>query len=318
MSQSLPNSSDASGSAPDVQGLIESSRARPHKIAFALPVMILSLLSIPFLMRASRDTPSLYFLTFIPLFVLFVISRLLRRFHRSIESEQQHSEKLEELVQLRQWPQALSLGISLLSGPMKMESARLSALIAFSSVLIRHHWFESARLIHDEVIAFRNQIDPSMIHTISVARAMTFLREDRLVDADTAITELRRDVNRARDAARRARTESGNEIDDETVRSIDSAGLALLELYRDIKTGHFDEGIELFESKVKLMRDQLSVRVADAWVLVARAYDARGRTDDAARAFRHATTLAPVGELVRRYPEIAPLEQRFLSAARTA
>ena len=312
--RSHPISPDDSASPPDVQMLIDASHPRPQKIALALPIMLLFLFSIPFLMAVARETPSLGLLVIIPLLGLVVMNRLLKRFQRSIEREQENVERLEELVQLRQWPNALMLGVSMLSRPMKMESSRFAALIAVSSVFIRYHWFESARMVHDELIASRNQIDPSMIHTISVARAMTFLREDRLVDADSAIAELRRDVNRARDAARRSRADSGEEVDNESIRSIDSAGLALLELYRDIKTGHFDEAIDLFESKVKLMRDQLSMRVADAWALAARAYDARERPDDAARAFRRATLLAPLPELLRRYPEISSLESRNIVA----
>lgn len=311
MSQPPTTSPDNPATLPDVPTLIQASRPHPHRIGFAFPIMILLLLSIPFLMGLPRESPSLGFLVLIPFAGLIVVNRLLKRFHRSIELERQSVERLEELVQLRQWPQALALATSILSRPMKLEASRLSALAATSSVLIRYHWFESARMIHESLLAEGGQIDPSMRHMIAVARAMTFLREDRLVDADGAMIELRREVNRARDIARRAQSGAGKEIDDQSIREIDSAGLALLELYRDIKTRHYEEAIELFESKTKMMRDQLSVRVADAWALVACAYNARGRTAEAANAFRNATLLASFVELTRRYPEIARLDNVF-------
>ena len=62
---------------------------------------------------------------------------------------------------------------------------------------------------------------------------------------------------------------------------------------------------------MKLMRDQLSTRVTDAWALVARAYDAKARPTEAATAFRRATSLAPFAELSRRYPELVGLDRKF-------
>ena len=301
---------DASNS-PDVEALFESSQPRPRMIGLAFPVMILFILVVPFVLRQTREHPVVGLLLLIPLGGFAVMSFMLKNFQRSMQDEVRNVEQLEELIQLRQWPAALSRSMSLLSAPMKSDGARLSTLIAFSSVLTRYHWFESARRVHDEILEARSAVDPSIVHTITVARAMTLLREDRLVDADSAIGELRRDVNRARDAARRAQTSAGKEIDTVAIRAIDSAGLALLELYRDIKTGHFDEAIELFESRMKLMRDQLSTRVADAWTLVARAYDAKARPTEAATAFRRATSLAPFAELSRRYPELVGLDRKF-------
>jgi hypothetical protein len=113
---------------------------------------------------------------------------------------------------------------------------------------------------------------------------MAMLREDHLVDADRAISELRRGP-----AAR------------------ESAGLALVELYRDVKTGHPAEAVELFEARHPVLRDQLGIRVCDAYGLAARAYDLLGRDSEAARAWERATLLSPPAELARRYPELQPL-----------
>jgi len=82
-----------------------------------------------------------------------------------------------------------------------------------------------------------------------------------------------------------------------------------------VKTGHPDEAIELFERELPKLRDQLGHRIADAWGLIARAYDLRGRDADAARAFRNATLLTPQAELFARYPEVAKLSGRYQPAA---
>jgi len=81
-----------------------------------------------------------------------------------------------------------------------------------------------------------------------------------------------------------------------------SAGFSLLELYRDVKTGHAAEAIEIFEQKRELFRAQLGHRQADAWVLLARAFDMVNRAAEAAQAYAKATLLSPISELQWRLP----------------
>ena len=107
------------------------------------------------------------------------------------------------------------------------------------------------------------------------------LREDHLVDADRAMSELRRISDRK-----------------------SSAGMALLELYRDVKTGHPQEAIAVFDESMGILRDQLGHRTGDAYGLVAKAYDMLGREGEARSMYEKATLLAPVVELERRYPEL--------------
>jgi tetratricopeptide (TPR) repeat protein len=93
-----------------------------------------------------------------------------------------------------------------------------------------------------------------------------------------------------------------------------SAGLALVEIYRDVKTGHPAEAIELFDATLPAMREQLGHRVADAYALVARAYDLLGREAEAQRHYQKATLLSPPQELHRRYPETASLASKYQPA----
>lgn len=217
---------------------------------------------------------------------------------------------LDELVQLRRWTDAAAHVQRILSDAMLAPQRRMQALLSLGTILLRYHRFDDARVVHDYLLKPEDGApvaDGPTAHSIRVARAMTLLRDDRLVDADRAINDLRRDVRNARDEARRAQEESAE------ASSIESAGLALVELYRDIKTGHPDEAVALFEDKRKALRDQLGHRVGDAWVLVAKAYDVQGNADAARDAYRRATALCPPVELHRRYPETAELESKYES-----
>jgi tetratricopeptide (TPR) repeat protein len=114
-------------------------------------------------------------------------------------------------------------------------------------------------------------------------------------------------VNRARDEVRRERGA-------EAALEVQSAGLVLLELYRDVKTRHYEEACENFDRSLAMLRQQLGLRVADAWVLVAAARDGLGQTEAARLAYENATTLAPALELQRRYPETQALADRYVAA----
>jgi tetratricopeptide (TPR) repeat protein len=200
----------------------------------------------------------------------------------------------EELMQLRRWPEAALLLQSMLSRPARSPLARAQALLFLAMVLARYHRFEDSVVV-DEYILGSIPLDDATDHAIRLGRAMSLLREENLLDADRAIAELRR-----------------------TSRGVDSAGLALVEIYRDVKTGHPAEGIEIFEDRLEVMRRQLGHRVADGWALAARAYDMLDRREDAQRAFGNATILMPWAELTRRYPEVTVLASKYQPAAAPA
>ena len=201
--------------------------------------------------------------------------------------EMKRVEGLEELVQLRRWPEAAGMVRGLLSQPTRTPTARIQGLIFLSSILARYHRFEDAISVHNhllETVTF----DDSTTHGIRLGRAMAMLHEDHLVDADRAISELRRG-------------EAGKE----------SAGLALIELYRDVKTGHPNEAIERFEKSLGKFQEQLGHRTGDAYALLAKAYDMLGREAEGKEAYEKATLLTAVSELNRRYPEVATLRGKY-------
>lgn len=93
-----------------------------------------------------------------------------------------------------------------------------------------------------------------------------------------------------------------------------SAALSLIEIYRDVKTGHPADALETYQANLTSLRDTLGHRVADAHALAARALDLLGRAQEAATAYQRATLLAPAGELHRRYSELDALIGRFTPA----
>jgi tetratricopeptide (TPR) repeat protein len=163
-------------------------------------------------------------------------------------------------------------------------------LLLLASILARYQRFEDAIAVQNHLLETM-RFDETTAHGIRLGRAMAMLREDHLVDADGAISELRR-----------------------TSQNRPSAGLALVELYRDVKTGHPNEAIEHFDGALALFRQQLGHRTGDAWGLIAKAYDLLGRTNEAQAAYEKSTLLTMPAELHRRYPELASLVQKYAPA----
>ena len=184
----------------------------------------------------------------------------------------------------------------ILSRPARSSGLRSQALIYLGAVLARYHRFGDAIAVYDHLLD-HDLVDPGSAYGLRLGRAMAMLREDHLFDADRAISELRR-----LSADRGAGT------------GMDSAGLALVRIYRDVKTGHPDEAAAIFEEMLPVLRDQLGHRVADAYALAARAYDLLGREAEAQDAYTRATLLAPLIELHRRYPEVEKLAAKYQPA----
>jgi hypothetical protein len=89
--------------------------------------------------------------------------------------------------------------------------------------------------------------------------------------------------------------------------------LALVELHRDVKTGHVQEAIDGFSTHISHWTRLLSHRVADAYGLVACAHDHAGDHRQAQEMYSRATLLCPAGELSYRYREVARLADRYVA-----
>jgi tetratricopeptide (TPR) repeat protein len=210
---------------------------------------------------------------------------------RRLRAQQAIVDAIDEMMQLRRWAPAGLLLDRFMSAPTKSVRLWATALVQLAGVLGRHHRFEDAMAVQDFIID-NELLDDHGDYIVRLGRALSMLREDHLVDADRAISDLRR------------RGPSGG-----------TGGLALVELFRDVKTGHPDEAIETFAKHLPMMQQQLGHRVADAHALVAKAYDLLGREAEARAAYERATLLAPPAELQRRYPELVKLAEKYPAAS---
>jgi tetratricopeptide (TPR) repeat protein len=102
--------------------------------------------------------------------------------------------------------------------------------------------------------------------------------------------------------------------DDQDIVAQATAALTLIEIYRDVKTGHPTDALDAYRAKLPALRDALGHRVADAHALAARALDLLNRPEEAAAAYERATLLAPAAELHHRYAELDPLLGRYKPA----
>jgi len=275
----------------DVQTLLAASqpKRRVAWMTYATTCMILAILITSLLSNRSADEQQAFeaVSTFVMVLLvggMFLYNGLQARAQRA---ELGRLEAAEELVQLRRWPQAAMLLQSILSQPTRTPHARLQALVNFVNVLARFHRFEDVVTITEHVLE-TTPLDSGGVHILKLSRAMALLREDRLFDADGAISDLRRSPEAA-----------------------ESGGLALVELYRDVKTGHANEALVVFEKKRELIRRQLGHRLGDAYMLAAVAQDQLNQTEAAQTSYRTATLLAPAAELQRRYPETTRLAGKY-------
>lgn len=268
----------------DVPALLESSEPQPRVPWFWLGLGV----SVGLMVTAAAVAmPSVQLAAAGVAFLTFLALPILMRWTlRDVTAQQRAVAQVGELVQLRRWPEAAGAAHAVLSRPMRSHQLRCEALVFLAAILTRYHQFERAISIHNFLID-NELLAPGGAYGLKIARAMALLRDEHLFDADRAISDLRR------------------------AGPAGSAGLALVELYRDVKTGHPADAIRIFEDKLPVLRDQLGHRLGDAYALAARAYDLANRSAEAADAFRRATLLAPWGELCRRYPEVHKLLGRY-------
>jgi len=222
--------------------------------------------------------------------IMVAMSVMSWRAIKRARAEQMQLESVEELVQLRRWPQAAVLLNGMLSQPARGPQGRLQALLYLTAVLARYNRYSDAIAVQEHLLE-NLDLDPGTAYGLRLGRAMALLQEDHLFDADRAINELRRFASEN-----------------------NSAGLALVEIYRDVKTGHPAEAIEIFNAQLPTLRQQLGHRVADAWALIAKAHDLLERKDEARAAYTNATLLAPAAELHRRYLEVSTLASHYTPA----
>jgi tetratricopeptide (TPR) repeat protein len=278
----------------DVHALLEQSQPRGRTGwawyglgGFLLVVMVSTYVQ----QEGAAGQDIVHFVASASMFALLIAMALLT-FHamRSQRHEQAQIESVEELLQLRRWSQAAAILGTLLSRPTRTPLARVQGLIYLCTILARYHRFADTIAVQEHLLE-HVPLDEATAYGLRLGRAMALLRETQLFDADGAISELRR-----------------------SPQASESGGLVLVEIYRDVVTGHPADAVQRFTAGLPMLRRQLGHRVADAWVLAAKAYDMLERAGDAQAAYTKATLLVPPQELARRWPEAAALQGKYAAA----
>lgn len=212
-------------------------------------------------------------------------------------------DRLEGLLAMRRTEECVVPLHRLMSRAMRGPENRLRAMLLLGGVLARLDRHDDALAVFNELIDGEGLAGPGGA-VVKIARATEMLRADHLYDADRAINDLRRLLDRGGVAAEMALFDSGMNTKPDPAAL---AGLRLLELHRDVKTGHNEEAVEHFTAELPDLRKSLGHRVADAHALIAIAAHRLNRATDAQARFADATALAPLSELVKRYPDLWPL-----------
>jgi len=317
----------------DVGALLEQSRpsAGSRRIGLLVPVAWMCVFAAAAVrLPAGEQT----LISLLAIGVTVAISFVVRAAAGGAARERQTLSQFEDNLALKQIAAALGGLIAMLSRPMRTAEGRLRALILLATALARSDRQDEALQLYDELLD-REHLGGPGADVVRVARAMAMLRADRLFDADRAITDLRQRLKRPADLPPpQPKPPADFENEDEAAEPAPEpamvpladlepaagltehgtrlyAGVRLVELYRDVKTGHPDDALASFEVERDALRRGLGHRYAEALALIAAAHDRLGHADEAARAFSDATALAPVVDLIRKYPELAALPSKY-------
>ncbi|MGN6726222.1 MAG: hypothetical protein ACTHLZ_09910 [Tepidisphaeraceae bacterium] len=231
---------------------------------------------------------------------------------RAYQTERLELDRLEDAIALKHLALAGPRLEGVMSHPMRSVDNRLRAMLLLASVLSRANRYDDALAVYNELIDREGIAGPGGA-MVKVGRAMAMLHTDHLYDADRAINDLRRLIDRGGIGMEMMAIDDSLPAQPANPSAI--ASLRLVELYRDLKTGHTAEAIELFGQHLPQMRSGLGHRVAEAHALAALAYDRASRPLEAQQHFADATALQPLVELVLRYPELRPLTEKYTPTA---
>ncbi|MBC7782705.1 MAG: hypothetical protein H7144_02615 [Burkholderiales bacterium] len=293
---------------PDIKGLIAASRPRPGLgifrpgtgLGFLVAGMVVAVLPIDLHVRIALVTIiGLAFFTSFAVFWWMV---------RAYRTETVALSQIEDLVALRRHHDAGLRLQWLMASPMRTEQNRLRAIFLLGATLSRLLRFEDCLIAFNELVQTERIAGTSSI-AVKLGRAMAMLHSDHLYDADSAINELRRLIDRGGVEAEMRKLDVDAPIAPPEAPII--AALRLVELYRDIKTGHSSEATALFENNLPLMRAGLGHRVGEAHALVAVAYDRLGNESAARQRFGEGTALQAVADLLNLYPELRTLLGKY-------
>jgi len=304
----LPPPPSPSGPASDVKWLIDASRVG-NSIRVLRPGVAMWLLGAGALVVILPFEPTTKMTLGMVLCGVFIgVMAYFWSIVRSLRAEESQLDLIEDALALKRYPEVAGRLQGLMASPMRADQHRLRAMVLLATFLARNGRYDDALVVYNELTGTERVAGPSGA-MVKIGRAMAMLQSDHLYDADRAITDLRRLIDR------------GGAEDE--LQQIDSAApampadalaisaLRLVELYRDVKTGHAEEAIASFEKNLPLLTAGLGHRVGEAHALVAVAYDRLNRPDDARQRFLDGTALQGIADILNRYPEVRPLIAKY-------
>src|SRR5882672_6032521 len=174
------------GSFLDVHLLLEESQPRARGIWFwyALGFFFLVVLVSALAQQALPNGGQIVqmFSSLMMLGLMLAMGFITWRAARGWQGEQGQLEAIKELIQLRRWEEAALLVQALLSRPTRAPQGRTQALIFLAAVLARYHRFADEVSVYEHLLENR-LVEGEAEYGMKLARAMSLLREDRLVDA---------------------------------------------------------------------------------------------------------------------------------------
>lgn len=274
-------------------GLVRHSRIRP--VFRQAPLMVAVGTIVAILAPLFAHDPALIFLVFA--MWLGLVGGTIAYVYSLSQSQRHESREVQSIEDAIQFKQDIPAGMRLqmlLSAPMYAPELRARAILLIAVLLGRHYRYEESiavcnSLLDENVLAVPSQI------TVKLTRVMAMLHADQLYDADRAINELRKLIDRG----------------DSPGPSTAAAMLRWVEIFRDVKTGHSQEAVDAFLVSRDMMRDVLGHRMGEVYALIASAYDRLGDADQAAKYFADATAIWPLAELQSRYPQVNDISPRY-------
>lgn len=281
----------AEDSLPSPEQLLASSAVRP-RLPIVPVLMVAAVATAIGLWQTSAPTQGAeaaraVLAMVVPLGLLGIAVAVGSSMRRRILREQQTVEEAEGSIRFRRYDRALWLLLGVLSGAMISPFQRARALGMYVAVLGRLGRHEQTVKLVEMML--EEGVLLSTVPALRTVRIHALLREDRLVDADRAITELKR---------------SGRE-------GHTGALLALAEAYRDVRTGHGGDLLEAHDRRRAVVASEIGTRVADLYALAAWAARRGGDIDKARQFWRRATLLGIERELVERYPELSDVAREL-------
>ncbi len=327
--------------APPVHGLnvdelLASSMPVPTPMLAFLPIGGMICLTAAVATAALTNSPLGLGIALGLLFASIGTTVYMARLATAARDERRQVRQIDELVTLRCWPEAAAELNKTMSKPMRLLVSRRGLMSLLVRVVNRYGDDETSIEL-TTLLADDERADASTRFAARCGLAVLLLRTHRLGEANDVIDRLRSDVRRMRAVVARTRPneedadteEPEPELDLQTLLDAEEgsespppaqqtspevlvpAPLLLAEMYRDIQTNHNAEAVETFVAHREVLRRQLGLRLGDALALASLAADRLGQTDDAEQWWGDATCLTPANDVVRRYPELAAVAQKY-------